>query len=323
MRILVAGGAGYIGSVLCPRLVERGYDVEVVDLLWFGNHLPPDIPIRRQDVLDITGEQLEGFDAVVFLAGVSNDPMADYSPSRNFVLNAAAPAYLAYMSKRVGVPRFVYGGSCSVYGYAADRLYDEDSPTISNYPYGISKLQGEFAALALQDESFSVIALRKGTVCGYSPRMRLDLVMNAMYRTAMQEGRIVVNNPAIWRPVLSVSDAAAAYIRALECEPGVSGVFNVAGGNYTIGEIADSMRDGLREFAGFEPRIEIRDVRDLRNYKVSLERADHILGFRPHHDVRAIVQDLAEHGEGFADFDNPAYYNIEVFRTLETGQGHV
>src|SRR5688500_12761800 len=164
MRILIAGGAGYIGSVLTPKLLARGYEVDVVDLLWFGNHLPPNVRIIQKDILDLRDEDLKGYDQVIFLAGLSNDPMADFSPAKNFVYNAACPAFLAYRAKRAGVRRFIYASSCSVYGYTVNELYDEHSPAVSAYPYGISKLQGEFAAMQMRDDDFSVIAYRKGTV---------------------------------------------------------------------------------------------------------------------------------------------------------------
>jgi len=175
MRILVAGGAGYLGSVLIPKLLERGYSVDVVDLFWFGNHLPSETGILHKDIFHLEVADLAEYETVIFLAGLSNDPMAEYSPSKNFIFNAAAPAYLAYIAKKAGVRRFIYACSCSVYGYTVDELYDETRPAVSNYPYGISKLQGEQAALQLMDDSFSVISLRMGTISGYSPRMRLDL----------------------------------------------------------------------------------------------------------------------------------------------------
>ena len=125
MKILIAGGAGYIGSVLVPKLLERGYDVDVLDLLWFGNFLPKEIRILKKDVFDITEEELKGYEQVIFIAGLSNDPMAEYSPSKNFIDNASAPTYLAYISKRAGVKRFLHGGLCSVYGYTVNELYDD------------------------------------------------------------------------------------------------------------------------------------------------------------------------------------------------------
>src|ERR1700693_2931345 len=164
MRLLVAGGAGYLGSVLIPKLLERSYKVDVVDLFWFGNHLPRQVGVLNKDIFQLTEEDLEPYDQVVFLAGLSNDPMAEYSPSKNFVFNAAAPAYLAYIAKAAGVKRCIYASSCSVYGYTENELFDETRPVSSSYPYGISKLQGEQAVTNLMDDNFSVISLRKGTV---------------------------------------------------------------------------------------------------------------------------------------------------------------
>jgi nucleoside-diphosphate-sugar epimerase len=291
--------------------------VDVLDLLWFGNALPPDVRVMRRDVLDLTRDELVGYDQVLFLAGLSNDPMADYSPGKNFVFNAASPAYLAYMAKRAGVRRYIYASSCSVYGYTENELFDEQSPAVSTYPYGISKLQGEFAALQLQDDKFSVIALRKGTVCGYSPRMRLDLVINTMFKTALTTNVITVNNPSIWRPILAIQDAASAYIRAIECSADISGTFNVASGNYTLGELADYVSDALRDYLGLEPKLDIKHLTDVRNYKVSYEKAQTRLGFKPAHDVRSIVKDLVDHRHLFTDFDDPRFSNIATFKRLD------
>ncbi len=239
MKILVAGGAGYLGCVLIPKLLDRGYEIDVVDLFWFGNHLPNRVRIVHKDIFDLSLDDLKGYEQIIFLAGLSNDPMAEFSPSKNFIFNAAAPAYLGYIAKKAGVKRYVYACSCSVYGYTENELFDESHPTVCGYPYGISKLQGEQAVMQLQDGNFSVISLRKGTVSGYSPRMRLDLIVNTMFKTAMRDHTITVNNPSIWRPILSIEDAASAYNRALEAQPSVSGIFNIASGNYTVAEVAD------------------------------------------------------------------------------------
>src|SRR5690349_21131171 len=216
MRLLIAGGAGYVGSVLIPRLIERGYKVDVVDLFWFGNHLPRQVSVLNKDIFHLTAEDLGPYDQVIFLAGLSNDPMAEYSPAKNFVFNAAAPAYLGYIAKIAKVKRYIYACSCSVYGYTENELFDETRPVSSSYPYGISKLQGEQAVTQLITDDFSVISLRKGTISGYSPRMRLDLIINTMFKAAIKDNVITVNNPSIWRPILSITDAATAYIRAIE-----------------------------------------------------------------------------------------------------------
>jgi nucleoside-diphosphate-sugar epimerase len=317
MKILVAGGAGYIGSVMLPKLAERGYDITVVDLLWFGNHLPKEINVLKKDIFEITEKDLKGFEQVIFLGGLSNDPMAEFSPKENFIQNASAPAYLGYIAKEAGVKRFIYAGSCSVYGYTVNELYDETSPAVSSYPYGISKLQGEHSVMQMQDEKFSVIAFRQGTVSGYSPRMRLDLIVNTMFKTAMQTGQITVNNPSIWRPILSIRDAASAYIRAVEANYDISGVFNIASGNYTVGEVGDLVKDTIEEELDEKVKLNIKNIQDYRNYKVSFEKAMKVLSYKPNHEVKDIVADLIVNLEKFKDFDNPNYYNIQVFKDIK------
>jgi nucleoside-diphosphate-sugar epimerase len=317
MKILIAGGAGYIGSILVPKLLERGYDVKVVDLLWFGNHLPWQEQVIQKDILCLTEEELKGFDQVIFLAGLSNDPMAEFSPSKNFIYNAAAPAYLGYIAKKAGVKRFIYASSCSVYGYTVNELYDETMPAICSYPYGISKLQGEQAVLQMIDKNFSVISLRQGTVCGYSPRMRLDLVVNTMLKSAIVEKKITINNPSIWRPILFIHDAANAYIRAIESEGSISGIFNIASGNYTVGELGDLVKKGCEENLGIKVKLTINHMLDYRNYKVNTDKARRILSFNPCSDVDFAVKHLIENLEKFKDFDNPNYYNIQILQRME------
>jgi nucleoside-diphosphate-sugar epimerase len=316
MKILIAGGAGFIGSVLIPKLLERGYEVDVIDLFWFGNHLPEEVGTINKDIFDLTEDDVKGYEQVIFLAGLSNDPMAEFSPAENFISNGSAPPFLAYTAKKAGVKRFIYAGSCSVYGYTVNELYDETSPAVSSYPYGISKLQGENAIMQMQDENFSVIALRQGTVSGYSPRMRLDLVVNTMFKFALTQGQITVNNPAIWRPILAIQDAATAYTRAIEANQDISGVFNVASGNYTVGEIGDLVQSGVKKYLDKDVKLNIKHIQDYRNYKVSIEKANKVLSFHPKHDVETIIRDLVTNLEAFKDFDNPNYYNIQVFKKI-------
>jgi len=316
MKLLIAGGAGYIGSVLIPQLLERGYDVDVIDLFWFGNHLPKEVGIINKNIFDLEVSDVSGYDQVIFLAGLSNDPMAEYSPSENFVSNGSAPPFLAYICKKAGVRRFIYAGSCSVYGYTVNELYDETSPAISSYPYGISKLQGEHAVMQMHDKNFSVIALRQGTVSGYSPRMRFDLVVNTMFKFAVTEGTITVNNPAIWRPILAIKDAAIAYTRAIEANEDISGVFNVASGNYTVGEIGDLVKSGVKKYLNKDVRLNIKHIQDYRNYKVSIEKAKKVLSFHPQNGVESIIEDLVANMDKFKDFNDMNYYNIQVFKKI-------
>jgi nucleoside-diphosphate-sugar epimerase len=319
MKVLIAGGAGYVGSVLIPKLLDRGYRVDVVDLFWFGNHLPREVGILNKDIFHLSVEDLEPYDQVIFLAGLSNDPMAEFSPSKNFIFNAAAPAYLAYTAKNARVKRYIYASSCSVYGYTEDELFDETRPVSSNYPYGISKLQGEQAAMQLADENFSVIALRKGTISGYSPRMRFDLIINTMFRSAVRDHVITVNNPSIWRPILSIEDAATAYIRAIEANYKLSGIFNIASGNYTVGEVADLVRVAVEDGLGIRVSLNIKHIQDFRNYKVSTLKASNVLSFHSAGHVKSIVRTLIDNMDKFKDWDNPLYSNIQAFQKLESG----
>ncbi|MBL7644585.1 MAG: NAD-dependent epimerase/dehydratase family protein [Candidatus Hydrogenedentes bacterium] len=316
MRILAAGGAGYIGSVLVPMLQEHGYDVDVADLLWFGNHLPEGTPIIQKDLFNMTDADLKGYDQVIFLAGLSNDPMAEFNPAMNFIQNGALPSYLAFQAKRAGVKRFVYASSCSVYGYTVNELYDEDAPVTCAYPYGISKLAGEHGVLQLQDNTFSTIALRQGTVCGHSPRMRFDLIINTMFKCAILDGEITVNNPSIWRPLLDVRDTASAFLRAVQADKTISGVFNVAKDNFTVGQVADFVKDEVEACTGKKVKIRIKDIQDFRNYKVSCERAKTYLGFQPKYAITDITRALYENLASYGDLGQKNYYNIEVFKGL-------
>lgn len=317
MKILVVGGAGYVGSALIPNLLERGYDITVIDLFWFGNHLPQGIKTINKNIFDLDDKDLMDFDQVIFLAGLSNDPMAEFSPSLNFIYNAAAPAYLGYIAKKSGVKRLIYASSCSVYGYTLDKLYDEDCPTVSNYPYGISKLQGEKAVMQLKDENFSVIAFRKGTVSGYSPRMRLDLIVNTMFKTSLDKKLITVNNPSIWRPILSIQDAVSAYIRAIEANEKISGIFNIASGNYTVGEVADIVKKSIEDSLNIKIKLDIKYINDYRNYKVTCTKAMEILSFKPKNTIESIIDNLLKNYDKFKNFDNLEYYNIKIFKNLK------
>jgi nucleoside-diphosphate-sugar epimerase len=314
MKILLAGGCGYVGTMLYNHLKEK-HDITIVDLQWFGNHTDCDKVIKK-NIFDLKQEDVTGFDTVVFIAGLSNDPMADFSPSENFIQNSACPSYLAYISKKAGVKKFVYASSCSVYGFSDDRFSTEEDPTFTQHPYGISKLQGERGVLQIADNNFKVIALRKGTVCGYSPRMRLDLVLNIMFKCALTTKEITVNNPEIWRPILSIQDAVQAYTNAIEIEA-PSGTYNICSSNYQIKELAQIVKEEV-EKAYPEKTININslNVQDVRNYKVSCGKAEKFLNFNPQFKTEHIIKDLIKNYNNFSNFDNNIYYNINTFKNI-------
>jgi nucleoside-diphosphate-sugar epimerase len=243
MKILIIGGAGYVGSVLVPKLINLGYDIDVIDLLWFGNNLPSTVNVIKKDAFNITEDELKQYEQVIFIAGLSNDPMAEFSPRQNFIQNSALPSYLAYIAKQAKIKRFIFASSCSIYGYTNNKIYNETDVTISKYPYGISKIQSEFVIKNMQDKDFSTICLRKGTISGYSPRMRFDLVINSMFKSIILTNKIIVNDPTAWRPILGIEDAANAYIKSIQAPYDISGVFNIASENYTILEIATILKN--------------------------------------------------------------------------------
>ncbi len=314
MRILVAGGAGYVGSRLVPALIKDGHEVTVLDLLWFGNNLPKSVRVIKKDIFDIDAKSLKGFDQVIFLAGLSNDPMAEYSPAQNFIYNSAASAYLAYIAKVAGVKRFIYACSGSVYGFTENKILDENSIAQSSFPYGISKRNGEFGVMHLQDETFSVISLRKGTISGWSPRMRFDLIINTMYMKAQTLGKITINNGSIWRPILAMTDAVEAYRRAVKAPLSVNGVFNISSGNFTVAVVGEKVREHFKKKHGRSLIVEVKNIPDKRNYKISTRKAQKILGFKPTGTIESILAELDAHIGADFDFADEKHYNIFVFK---------
>ncbi len=314
--LCVIGGAGYIGTRLVPELLERGYKVTVVDPCWFGNHLDESVTLVKSDVLKVPQDFFKGFDTVVFLAGLSSDPMAQYASAYNFISNLGVPAYSAFAALHAGVNRFIFADSCSVYGNADGKVCDENAPLTSAYPYGASKAQANQALMPLASKDFSVIAIRKGTVSGWSPRMRFDLLVNAMYKNARLRKKIVVDNPKIGRPLLDMDDAVQAYILAIEAPQAVSGTFNIASCNVTVGAVAEEIQAHFKKKHGVEIALEILNSPDLRNYTATIEKAKKELKFRPTGSVASILKGLDEHYDASFDYANLRYYNIEVFKQI-------
>lgn len=317
MRILVVGGAGYVGSVLVPKLDKLGYNVDVIDLLWFGNNLPSNIHVIQKNAFELTVDELKEYEQVIFLAGLSNDPMAEFSPKQNFIQNCSLPSYLAYISKQAQIKRFIFASSCSIYGCASDKIYSETDEVFSSYPYGIAKIQSEFVIKNISDKNFSTICLRKGTISGYSPRMRFDIVINAMFKSAVLNNKIIVNSPNIWRPILSVEDAANAYIKSVEAPYDISGVFNVASENYKMIYLAEAVKGVLEFRFNFKDiEIEVKNIQEFRNYRVNCDYGKSVLNLKYLSKAEDIVIDLFNNIKSFNDFSDINYYNIEVFKNI-------
>jgi nucleoside-diphosphate-sugar epimerase len=315
-KVLIMGGAGFIGSVLSPYLHNAGYDVTVADACWFGNYLPAEIKLIKTDLFDLKQQDLEEYDSIIFLAGLSNDPMAEFSPKSNFILNTALPSYIGFMAREAGVKQMIFASSCSVYGYTLNKTYTEDDPAICNYPYGVSKLQGERSLIALAEENFRVVCMRQGTVCGFSPRMRLDLAMNTMFKNALSKGKISLSNHRIWRPILGLEDLCKGYQAALEFDAPGAEVFNISSFNTTVGELAKSVAAYMEDHMGKVIEIEDQNVQDYRNYKVSTDKAKLLLNYQAKQNDLDIINNLFQHLDYFSDFSDERFYNIEVFKKL-------
>ena len=313
-KVLILGGAGYIGTTLAPFLSNQQIDITVVDAMWFGNYLPDDIAVIEKDIFDLKPSDLKQFDAVIFLAGLSNDPMAEFSPKDNFIYNTGMPAYLAFLAKEAGVKQFIFASSCSVYGYTHNTTFTEEDIAVSNYPYGVSKLQGEQAVLALADENFNVICFRQGTVSGYSPRMRLDLAINTMFKNALSCGEITLSNPKIWRPILGLDDLCQGYLLALQHPLKNGHVINLSSFNATIGELAEVVKSFVAENYNMQVSVINKQVQDYRNYKVSTEKAQQLLNYKPQQDAHAIMLDLYRAVDKYSNFDDERFYNIAMFK---------
>jgi nucleoside-diphosphate-sugar epimerase len=318
MKILVTGGAGYIGSVLVPYLIKSGHEVKVVDLLWFSYFLPENCEVIKGDRRRPKPSWFKGADAVIHLAAIANDPSAEMFLASNYEINAMGTALVAHAAKEQGVKRFILGSTCSVYGFTTEGVSKEGDTPAPKYPYGISKLMAELADFSLADNNFSVLVFRQGTVGGPSPKMRYDLVVNTMTKSAIQDKKIIVKNSSLWRPVVDIRDVARAYELALKQEIWVNGIFNIVQGNYTILQLGTIVAAAVKD-GGFEAEVESYDRFDLRNYKASSEMAMDKLGFQAEYSIRDTVSSLlGAITEGLiADFDNPNYYNIEVCKNIK------
>jgi nucleoside-diphosphate-sugar epimerase len=324
-KVLVTGGCGYIGSVLVPMLLKRGYEVRVFDKLYFGDESLVNVRDRIElipgDIRKLKPSVLEGIDGVIHLGSLSNDPTADLSPSANRSINYEGTIKLARACKSYGISRFTFASTCSVYGFHLDSLADESLLTNPQSPYTKSKLDAEIELQKMADDKFCPVSVRQATVFGFSPRMRWDIVVNAFVMHAFKTGRLDVwFGGEAWRPIVHVKDAAEAHIRCLEAElTKVRGqIFNLVYGNYRILELAHQVQKTLAEI-GIDVEVEVNyDQVDNRSYKVSGERITKLLGFAPSVSVQDSVKEIAEVlQEGkYRDFDHPIYYNMRWMKLL-------
>lgn len=326
--ILVTGGAGYIGSVLVRELLAKGETVRVFDKLYFGNtglrEVADRIDLVQGDLRSITADVLDGIDAVIHLGGLSNDPTAEFNPRANYEMNTVATERLARLCKERGIRRFTFASTCSIYDrglFAEDIIQDEESEVSPRAAYAVSNYQAERILLDLADEAFCPVLLRQGTVYGFSPRMRYDLVVNTFVKDAFMKGVLTVNcGGEMWRPLVDVSDVAKAHICCVEApEDRVHGqVFNISFKNYRVLELAHWVKEALKGQLDIDIQVDYSHFK-TRSYRVSTRKAETVLGFKPAMPVKESVQHMVEciQQTKMTDFLNPRYYNIEWMMLLD------
>lgn len=332
-RVLVTGGAGYIGAVLVPMLLERGYRVRVLDRLYWGTaplaNCLDQIELVHGDVRDLAPAMLAGVDSVVHLAGLSNDPTAEWAPEANWEMNAVATERLADACLAAGVRRLTYGSSCSIYdGLPPGPLYDERAEVYPVGAYATSKFYGEERLRERAGNAFCPVILRQGTVYGYSPRMRYDLVVNTFLKDALRVGKLSLHGGGwMWRPLVDVADVARAHIAALEAsEAAVRGeIFNIVHDNYQIRQLA-MLVAGSAQLFGHSVALEEAPLPSLvRDYRCSPRKAEEQLGFVARvTPLESIADQLCRiRAGGVPDFGNPRFYNIAWMTLLAEVQPHL
>jgi nucleoside-diphosphate-sugar epimerase len=330
-QVLVVGGAGYVGCVLIEELLAKGYSVRVFDRMFFGREPAKPfldrVDLVVEDMRELDETHLEDCGAVINIGGLSNDPTAEFNPRANEELNTWASIRVADLAKRAGIPRLIFASTCSIYDRGVgeemhDILQDERSEVDPQAAYATSKLAAEQALVAMADHSFAPVAFRKGTIFGFSPRMRYDLVVNSFVKDALSTGKLNVHyGGAMWRPLIDVKDVARAYVMALEADPDLirGQVFNLTAGNFRVSELALRVQRALSDL-GIRVDLEVDySYRLIRSYRVSGEKLARTLGFQPRVTLEESVEHMVREIErfGYSDFSNPRYYNIEWMKLLE------
>ena len=328
MRILVTGHHGYIGSILVPLLVDAGYDVVGLDTYLyegcdFGADRTPAIPTMRKDIREVTAADLEGFDAIMHLAALSNDPVGDLNPECTYAINYRASVSLARAARQAGVGRFLFSSSCSLYGAASTDWLDETAAFNPVTPYGESKVLAEREIGLLADDSFSPTFLRNATAHGLSPRHRGDLVVNSLTAFAYATGEVLMQSDGTpWRPLVHIEDIARAFLCVLRAprEKVHGEAFNVGadGENYQIRDIAKIVEEVV---PGSRVALAADAGPDKRSYRVSFAKLHEtfpelLLKWTVRSSAAEMFAAYRESGLTIADFEGSRFMRIARIKEL-------
>ena len=331
MKVLVTGNNGYIGNVMCPMLADEGFEVVGLDTNYFDSceFMPRKTKIKQivKDIRDVTIEDFEGVNAVIHLAGLSNDPMGDLAPGITENINLDASVCCAELAKKAGVERFVFASSCSVYGISEDDEPINESGLLNPVTaYAKSKIGTEDAVRPLADQNFSPVFMRNATVYGLSPLLRLDLVVNNLTAWAHTSGKIkMMSDGSPWRPLIHIQDFSRAFIATLKAPRDLihNQVFNVGQNseNYQVRDLANAVKDYIPgcsvEFTG-------EHGADTRTYRVDFTKINNVLKdyFKPTWNVALGVQELEDayrkYNLTLADFEGEKYIRLKHLAKLQS-----
>ncbi|MFH0982341.1 MAG: NAD(P)-dependent oxidoreductase [Planctomycetota bacterium] len=331
VRVLVTGGAGYVGAVLVPELLRKGYAVRVVDLYIYGEHTldavkeNPRLEQVKGDIRDrrVVADALEGCDAVIHLACISNDPSVELDPELSKTINYEAFGPLVSMSKEAGARRFIFASSGSVYGVSDDPNVTEEHPLVPVSLYNKYKAMCEPVLREAQSPGFTTVIVRPATICGYSPRQRFDLTVNILTNHAVNSDKITVFGGSQMRPNLHMQDMVDLYLLLLELpDAKIAGeIFNAAYQNYSVAETAKIVKSVVEAEMPGKKDIPIVTTPsdDIRSYHISSEKIRRVLGFEPKRRIEDGAHDLVAAFRA-GRLPNPLsdirYYNIKMMKSI-------